>query len=181
MSDKQALLEFQARLAERLQAARSGDIAAGWLAVRAGTARLLIPLSHAAEIFPWTDLHRVPYVQPWFLGVANLRGGLFGVVDFARFVASTWPLGAGAVTRSEQALAETSLLSLNAALEVNAALLVDKLAGLRGADAFVSVEPQPAGTPDYFGKVFVDAQDQRWQEINLQTLSQYSPFLSISG
>ena len=51
----------------------------------------------------------------------------------------------------------------------------------RGADAFVSVEPQPADTPDYFGKVFVDSQGQRWQEINLQTLSQYSPFLSISG
>jgi twitching motility protein PilI len=22
----------------------------------------------------------VPYAQPWFLGVANLRGGLYGVV-----------------------------------------------------------------------------------------------------
>ena len=50
-----------------------------------------------------------------------------------------------------------------------------------GPDAFVAVEPQPAGTPDYFGKVYVDSQGQRWQEINLQTLSQYSPFLSISG
>ena len=164
-----------------LQAARSEGLSVSWLAVEAGGSQYLLSLAQSGEIFPWTSIQSVPYTSPWFMGVANLRGGLFGVVDFARFVASTWPLGAGAVTRSEQALAETSLLSLNAALEVNSALLVDKLAGLRGADAFVSVEPQPAGTPDYFGKVFVDSQGQRWQEINLQTLSQYSPFLSISG
>jgi hypothetical protein len=52
MAGKQALREFQTRLAERLQAARSQGVAASWLAVRAGDARLLVPLSHAAEIFP---------------------------------------------------------------------------------------------------------------------------------
>ena len=181
MAKREALRELQSRLASRLQAARSEGLSVSWLAVEAGGSQYLLSLAQSGEIFPWTSIQSVPYTSPWFMGVANLRGGLFGVVDFARFVASTWPLGAGAVTRSEQALAETSLLSLNAALEVNSALLVDKLAGLRGADAFVSVEPQPAGTPDYFGKVFVDSQGQRWQEINLQTLSQYSPFLSISG
>ena len=83
---KQALRDFQHRLAERLQAARTQGVAASWLAVRAGAERLLVPLSHAAEIFPWTDVQRVPYVQPWFLGVANLRGNLCGVVDLAAFL-----------------------------------------------------------------------------------------------
>ena len=43
--------------------------------------------------------------------------------------------------RSEQVMAETSLLALNPALEVNAALLVDRLMGLRGIDAFSSSDP----------------------------------------
>ena len=28
----------------------------------------------------------VPLTQPWFLGVANIRGNLYSVVDFAGFV-----------------------------------------------------------------------------------------------
>ena len=48
-------------------------------------------------------------------------------------LASTWPLGAAAAVRSEQALADSSLLALNTALDVNVALLVDSLAGLRSA------------------------------------------------
>ena len=47
MSSKQALREFQSRLAERLQSARTAGVAASWLAVEAGAARLLLPLSHA--------------------------------------------------------------------------------------------------------------------------------------
>ena len=61
-------------------------------------------------------------------GVANLRGGLTGVVDLAGLLGE-------APVRTEQALSESSLLAFNAALEVNAALLVDRLAGLRGTDA----------------------------------------------
>ena len=86
MANKQALREFQSRLAERLQSARTSGVAASWLAVEAGAARLLFPLSHAGEIFSWTDVQRVPYVQHWFMGVANLRGGLSAVVDLASFV-----------------------------------------------------------------------------------------------
>ena len=75
MSDKQALRDFQGRLAERLQAATQASGAeASWLAVEAGTARLLFPLDHAGQIFPWSAMQPVPYVRAWFMGVTNLRG-----------------------------------------------------------------------------------------------------------
>ena len=155
MANREALRELQTRLATRLQAARSEGLSVSWLAVEAGGAHYMLSLAQSGEIFPWANIQPVPYTQPWFMGVANLRGGLFGVVDFAGFVASTWPLGAAAAVRSEQALADSSLLALNTALDVNVALLVDSLAGLRGGDAFTSAEPAPRGTPDYFGKVYV--------------------------
>ena len=117
--------------------------------------------------------------------MANLRGGLFGVVDFAAFVRSTEfefaPRGNVPVARTEQVLAESSLLVLSGVLGVNAALLVDSLSGLRGGDSFASVALPPVGAPSYFGKVYVDSHGARWQEINLQALSQYSPFLGISA
>ena len=97
-----------------------------------------------------------------------------GVIDLAAF------LGAPS-TRTEQALTETRLLALNAALEINVALLVDRLAGLRGTEAFVASEPPADGAPAFFGSTYLDASGARWQELNLQALSQDPAFLSISA
>ncbi|MGP1628648.1 MAG: chemotaxis protein CheW [Giesbergeria sp.] len=175
MANRQALRELQLRLAERLQAARSEAVSvSSWLAVEAAGGHYLLPLVQAGEIFPWTVVQPVPYTRDWFLGVANLRGGLTGVVDLARL------LGRG-IARSELALSESSLLAFNSVLEVNAALLVDKLAGLRGTEAFVRSELPPGDAPDFFGTTYVEAGGVRWQELNLQVLSQYPDFLSISA
>ena len=72
-------------------------------------------------------------------------------------------------------------MALNALLEVNCALLIDRLAGLRNTDAFVSSNDAPDGSPDYFGSGYTDASGAYWQEINLQALSQQQQFLSISA
>jgi twitching motility protein PilI len=85
MANRDALRAFQSRLASRLQAARTTGVAATWLAVEAGEGRYLFPLGHAGEIFPWTPPQPVPYTESWFLGVANLRGGLYGVVQLSAF------------------------------------------------------------------------------------------------
>ena len=175
MANREALRDLQARLASRLQAARSeGTSVSSWLAVESAGSFYLLPLAQSGEIFPWGAIQAVPYTQSWFLGVANLRGGLVGVVDLAGLLGSAAP-------RTEQALSETSLLAFNAALEVNAALLVDRLAGLRGTDAFVSSEPPADNAPNFFGTTYVDSSGTRWQELNLQVLSQHPDFLSISA
>ncbi len=176
MSNKQALREFQSRLAQRLQSARTQGVAASWLAVEAGPARLLLPLSHAGEIFSWTDVQRVPYVQPWFLGVANLRGGLYGLVDLASFLRG----GAGQ-QRGEAALGSSRLVALNPLLETNCALLVDRLLGLRTTEAFASSTAPDAAAPAYFGHVYTDLEGRQWQELNLQSLSQHPAFLGVGA
>ena len=78
-------------------------------------------------------------------------------------------------------LSETSswAMALNAALEVNAALLVDRLLGLRHAQSFPIVEPPAADAPTYLGSVYVDEQGQRWQELQLQLLAQHPAFLGV--
>ena len=175
MANREALRELQTRLAARLQAARGEGLSvSSWLAVESAGRFFLLPLGQSGEIFSWSGVQPVPYTQPWFLGVANLRGSLTGVVDLAGLLGESG-------TRSEQALADASLLALNAALDVNAALLVDRLSGLRGTDAFVSSEPPGEDAPPFFGTVYLASQGTRWQEINLQTLSQHPAFLSISA
>lgn len=176
MAKKDALRELQSRLAERLQAARSEGVSAAWLAVRIGSGNYLLPLAQSGEIFSLTATASVPYARPWFLGVVNLRGGLYGVVDLARFMP-----GSEASTRTEQAWSQVRLVTFNAELDVNGALLVDALIGLRRQDAFVRVVPAPEGSPNYFGQRMVDAQEVFWQEINLQLLAQNPEFLTIGA
>jgi twitching motility protein PilI len=176
MANREALRELQSRLAGRLKAARTEGTQASWLAVESAGSRYLFPLSQSGEIFPFASAQPVPYTQGWFLGVSNLRGGLYGVVDFAGFVAGRAPN-----MRSDATRAESRLVALNAVLEVNCALLIDRLSGLRSMEAFASSSEPPEGSPPYFGSGYTDAAGAYWQEINLQTLSQQSQFLSISA
>ena len=147
-----------------------------WLAVLMGGSRYLLPLSQSGEIFPLPSLARVPYTQAWFCGVANLRGGLFGVVDLVPFMDPS-----STQERNEQAWAQARLVTLNADAGVNCALVVDSLLGLRRQDTFKTVEPAQAGSPSWLGHRFLDMQGQPWQEIDLYALTQTPHFLSIGA
>ena len=176
MANRQALRDLQTRLAERLQVARTQGVAAAWLAVEAGGQKYLFPLSQSGEIFPWVSAHPVSFTQPWFLGVANLRGGLFGIVDLARFAnAQAQP------SRGDLAHSDARLVAFNSALDVNCVLLVDKLAGLRKQDAFVDFAVKHDNAPDFFGNQYIDHTGECWQEINLQTLAGQDRFLTIAA
>lgn len=176
MANRDALRAFQSRLASRLQAARSSGVSASWLAVEAGESKFLFPLGHAGEIFPWTPPQMVPYTQDWFLGVSNLRGGLYGVIEFATFA-----VGRRAAPATETAREQSRLVALNELLEVNCALLIDRLVGLRGVEAFVSSQPPADDAPAWMGATYTDENGEQWQEVNLQALSQQPQFLNIGA
>lgn len=176
MANREAIRELQARLATRLQAARTEGASVAWLAVRTGGRNYLFPLAQSGEIFPLAGLQPVPYARAWFRGVLNIRGGLFGVVDLAGFVAD----GANHAP-TEHVGPDQSVVTLNADLEVNCALQVDSLAGLRGADAFATTVGREADAPHYFGNRYQDSAGEYWQEIDLRALSQSTQFLSISA
>lgn len=177
MANREALRELQARLAKRLQAAQTEGMSVSWLAVKAGGHNYLLPLGQSGEIVPLSNLQPVPYSKAWFKGVVNIRGGLFGVVDLAGFVAAH----GGAQATPAPTNNEASVVTLNALLEVNCALQVDSLAGLRGSDAFRSTVPSSADVPEYFGNCFIDSEGNSWQEINLRALTQFPAFLSIGA
>jgi twitching motility protein PilI len=177
MANRQALRELQTRLAARLQQARTEGVAAGWLAVELAGRRYLLPLAQSGEIFPITSVQKVPYTQEWYMGVANLRGGLFGVVDLASFMSGIASQRVLDGSIREQA----RLIALNAAMEVNCAVLVDRLGGLRGVADFVSRESIADDSPAYMSAQYVDKAGQTWIELDLQQLATSSKFLSIAA
>lgn len=178
MDKRKTLRELQSRLADKLQAVRAGDVAssAAWLAVDSDGEKFLFPLSQSGEIFPWTATHKVAHTQDWYLGVANLRGSLFGIADFASFVNSKKPMA-----RKQQTRSESRFVTLSASLDVNCALYVDRLEGLRSTESFRESMQPDASAPVFYGHTYIDLNGVHWQEINLQLLSQQNSFLNINA
>jgi twitching motility protein PilI len=134
-----------------------------------------VALPSAGEIFPVGTLLPVPHTQAWFLGVANLRGGLHGVVDLAAFLGLRPALG-------REALREPArLLALNSSLGAHCAVLVDRLAGLRSAQQLEAVPAEDdTPRPRLAGGRWRDASGRLWQEIDLAALARHEQFLGIA-
>lgn len=181
MANKEALRALQQRLAERLQTVREHAPERKWLAVDIAGHGFLMPLEQAGEIFPLSPVQAIPHSRPWFLGVANLRGHLHGVVDIGVFL--------GLSERSARSLTEVGgkdgggrLIALNAALQINVALLVDRLLGLRSASALQAVDKAAdQGRPHFVNETMVDGDGRTWYELDLAALSVDEAFLKIDA
>ena len=175
MANKEALRELQQRLAQRMQAAREQTKLANWLAVECAGLGLLFSLKQSAEIFAPVPIKPVPYGQPWMAGVANLRGGLATVVDLTLF------LGLREPGQQRPDPAQARLVSLNPELNINCALLVDRLVGLRGDDQLVPEPPDADAGPQprFAGVRMRDEQGRLWQQIDLEALSRHEQFLKV--
>jgi twitching motility protein PilI len=172
MPSQEALRDLSARLADEVQPAAPTSPGRSWLAVESAGQPFLFPLTEAGEIFPMVPLMPLPHAQAWFLGVANLRGHLHGVVDLGRFLGLVAP---------EPVREPTMLVAFNTAFEVNAALRVDRLAGLRGEADFSPERAAAAAAPAFVGQRLLDAYGRVWQEIHLGALVRHEAFLKIVG
>src|SRR5262252_7119841 len=80
------LQSFQQELANRLAAKTAAQVESSRLGLACGGERFLIRLGDAAEVVAVPPIAKVPLTHPWFLGLANVRGNLYSVVDFAAFI-----------------------------------------------------------------------------------------------
>jgi len=172
MANKQALRDLQTRLADRLQAARTEPLGRSWLAVECSSRGFLFPLRDAGEIFPMAPLLHVPHSHRWFLGVANLRGHLHGVVDLAGFLG---------VKSGEAPRDQARLVGFNQSLDINCVLLVDRLSGLRSEEELTRDADDDVARPSFAGARFRDSSERVWQELHLAELAGDESFLRIVG
>jgi twitching motility protein PilI len=137
-----------------------------------GSHRLLVELAEAGEIIAMPPvIVPVPLTRDWFLGVTNVRGSLFTVVDLRRFA------GDGITEMTK----ETRLLSLAPSLGFNVTLVVSKMLGLRNTasmTAVVNSSPVHAGA-SWLGNSFADADGHIWRELSLSRLIAAPDFLMV--
>jgi twitching motility protein PilI len=169
MAARISLRDYQRELAARLQDAAGGR-AASKLGLQVGAEAWLVDLTEAGEVVPVPPITPVPLAQPWFRGVANIRGNLYGVVDFSVF------LGGPAAIASEQA----RLLLLGERFRMGCALLVDRSLGLRNPEQLRPLAPA-ASRPLWVRAEYGDQQGMRWKELNVAQLVQQSEFLAAGA
>jgi twitching motility protein PilI len=147
------------------------------LGLMIGSQRWLLDLEQAGEIVSVpASITPVPLTRDWLLGLVNLRGALYTVVDLCRFA------GVGRTEVSKDA----RLLALSGRLNFNASILVSRMLGLRNMGAMTRDDtdrvPQgfsAARVPDWVGAARVDADGQRWFELDLARLVSSSDFLLV--
>jgi len=133
MAKKFDLRAFQTRLSRQMQEAASLDTSGSRLGFRVGDANWLVRLTDTEEVIAVPPIVKVPGARRWFRGLANIRGNLYAVSDFADF------MGEG-VTGEHT---DCRLLIPHRDFGSHAALLIRRTLGLRNLSHFRAGEASP--------------------------------------
>lgn len=178
MPDKNAAFSSYAELASRYGQSSQGlpaqvDIAPvkTVICLQIMGAGFGIPLEEMAELLEMPPCTRLPRVKSWVRGVANVRGKLLPVIDFADF------LGGQLLTPPNQH--RIVVLDLNG---LYVGLLVDRVLGMRhfrvddyNADAVSDIE----AVAPFVSGAFNEAGDS-WYMLRPLTLAQDPRFMDVS-
>ena len=166
------LQEYQQGILSRFQRLASGEqaVSSSKLGFRSGGANWLVALDSVSEVLPVPAILPVPLTQPWFLGMANMRGNLCAVTDLAAFSG----LAPTVVT------AESRILLVHHRYGSNAGLLVDGLIGLRNLDGMQAQE-EMATAQQWEQARYLDADAQFWTELDLGILLGLDTFIQIAA
>ena len=162
MSTRLNLREFQQNLIDRLQAKDMSDERVSTLGVQIGGQNWLVDLADIGEVLPLPKLISVPFTKLWFRGVANVRGNLYSVSDMAAYQHS----GAESGDNNNRVLLVAERYAFNAAL------LVDRVLGLRDARKWQKNEAD--GQTEYH-----DEEGTRWLKLDIPGLLEQAEFLQI--
>jgi twitching motility protein PilI len=169
------LRAFQQELAARLSSKTAAQVESSRLGLSFGGENWLVRLADAGEVLAVPPIAAVPLTRPWFLGITNIRGNLYGVVDFAAFrglPASATPRGPGGQARLVLFGARTG--------ELQVGVVVTRVVGLRNVAEFAPVAAR-ADAPAWYAQRWMDADGASWQEIDLARLAREPDFLQVGA
>lgn len=169
MARRMSLREFQENLAHRLAEAHTGE-RRGLLGIQAGNENWLVKLSEAGEILFPPPLASVPLTRDWYRGLANVRGTLYGVIDFSGLHEGAPIVPAG----------HARLLLVGAKHGVHSALLVSRVLGLRSEEDFEADHGTPDARP-WVGQRLRDMQDRPWLKLDIPQLLANNAFLDAGA
>lgn len=163
--------DYQLALTDQINKAVE-DTSTSVLGMAIGNARWLVHMTDVSEVLPVPKLATVALTQPWFLGMANVRGNLYGITDLSLYLA-------GPPTQINQ---KTRVFLSSSRYSVNSGLLVSNMLGIRSLSDFEAMENAEESTPKPLGSAgkCQDREGRVWHVLNLQALVQEDNFLKIA-
>ncbi|MES2501980.1 MAG: chemotaxis protein CheW [Pseudomonadota bacterium] len=168
MSKQSQLREYQTSILARLENAKKAgaESPAGYLGVVIGGKSVLVNLQEISETLPIMDIHPVPLVKPWFLGVANVRGVLYAINDLAQLVENTFT----------QISSSARLLLISDSVTNNVAFLVDRLVGLRKLEDMRLGETVTDDSICLKAQTYQDSENHTWYLLDCDKLVRSKDF-----
>ena len=169
MARKTSLREFQQGVAQRLRDAASRKTVLSRLGFQVGQDNWLVNLSDVSEVIPVPHIISVPMTLPWYRGVANIRGKLYSIADFAAFQGQA-SIGPGMERRV--VLVAEKLLE-------GSGLVVSRMLGLRNPEQFMPEALEAELERPWISGAYRDASGTRWYELSLSGLTRDTRFLEV--
>ena len=140
------------------------------LGVAAGEERYLIPMAEVNEVIPIPKLAHVPLTQPWFLGLANVRGNLHGITDLGVY------LGGNPVAFNQK----SRILLVITGNKLYGGFIVNSMLGIRDLSEFIPVKPAKKKLPQCVTVQYKDAEGRQWRQLSLFKLIGDEKFLQVA-
>lgn len=135
--------------------------------------RMVASMGQISELLEVPSATRLPGVQPWVMGLSNVRGRLLPLFDLAKF------LGGHAMgqRKAHRVLVWESD-------DLYSGIIVDRAYGMQHfiADTFIDgAEELPHGLSRYVSGAYKDAKGQRWNVFDMSALASDPNFINASA
>lgn len=171
MANTLDLRQYQQEILSRMGAvARTGQTGQSRLGVLIGSEQVLVDMSQIAEVLPLPEIFPVPLTKSWFMGIANIRGNLYGISELHHFFH-----GAAAANAPDK-----RVLLLNPDITSNVGLVVDRLLGLRDIAGMKQKKTKKSVGHGYFSVQYQDQTGGVWKLLDCAAVANSRDFVHLS-
>lgn len=141
------------------------------LGVTIGEERYLVPMEEVGEVIAIPKLAQVPLTQPWFAGLANVRGNLYGITDLSIYLGNK-PVSYNVKSR---------ILLVSTDDKIQGGFIVNNMLGIRSLSEFVAVVPPKKELMRGIIACYEDTEGRAWRKLSLLELARDEKFMQVAS
>ncbi len=141
------------------------------LGVTIGEERYLVPMEEVGEVIAIPKLAQVPLTQPWFAGLANVRGNLYGITDLSIYLGNK-PVPYNMKSR---------ILLVSTDDKIQGGFIVNNMLGIRSLSEFIAVAPPKKELMRGIVACYEDTEGRAWRKLSLLELARDEKFMQVAS
>ncbi|MCP5245224.1 MAG: chemotaxis protein CheW [Burkholderiales bacterium] len=135
-----------------------------------GDDRYLVHMKEINEVIQVPEIVPVPLTHPWFLGIINVHGSLYGITDLGVYLSG----------KPESFGLKSRILLVSSSYKINSGFIVPNLLGIRNLSEFELDQTPDVELRNGVTHVYRDKEDRPWYALDLRTLTREKNFLQIA-